>query len=216
MKKLRRGSLLAVVPLAGVLVLAPLAPAQQSPVAPVQPQPVAPPPPGMEEMIGSLAPQPASRSSFTFDRNMLQLAAGFLNDGEGPPMQLDSIRVENYHYQEPAFYVPQAMHALTAMLEATGWKHLVEQHPGPTTAPTMVPGAPPAATPPRRTLTDLWLHLTGMDIDNVLVLVRSPRQMNVIEVSGNLRPLDLIHLSGHFGIPRVDPNVVMVPAPSGK
>jgi hypothetical protein len=40
--------------------------------------------------------------------------------------------------------------------------------------------------------------------------------MNVIEVSGELRPLDLVHLSGHFGIPKVDPEAVMVPAAPGK
>jgi hypothetical protein len=40
--------------------------------------------------------------------------------------------------------------------------------------------------------------------------------MNVIEVSGLLRPLDLVHLSGHFGIPKVDPNAVMVPAAPGR
>ena len=48
------------------------------------------------------------------------------------------------------------------------------------------------------------------------MLIRSPRDMNVIQVSGDLRPLDLIHLSGHFGIPKVDPDAVMVPAPDGK
>jgi hypothetical protein len=40
--------------------------------------------------------------------------------------------------------------------------------------------------------------------------------MSVIEVSGALRPLDLVHLSGHLGIPKVDPNAVMVPAPPGR
>ncbi len=211
MQKLHRGSLLAAIPLAAVLALAPLAPAQQPSIAPVPP-PVAPPP-GIGDMIRSLAPQPATHSSFTFDRNMLQVATGFLNDGQGPPMQLDSITVENYRYQQPAFYVPQTMHALVATMDAAGWKHLVSQHMQPQPA---IPGAPPQAAEPQRTLTDLWLHFTGMDIDNVLVLVRSPRQMNVIEVSGELRPLDLIHLSGHFGIPKVDPDAVMVPAPPGK
>jgi hypothetical protein len=57
---------------------------------------------------------------------------------------------------------------------------------------------------------------TGADIDNVMVLVRGVRQMSVIEVSGELRPLDLVHLSGHFGIPKVDPDAVMVPAAPGK
>jgi hypothetical protein len=40
--------------------------------------------------------------------------------------------------------------------------------------------------------------------------------MSVIQIACELRPLDLIHLSGHFGIPRVDPNAVMVPAPNGR
>jgi hypothetical protein len=40
--------------------------------------------------------------------------------------------------------------------------------------------------------------------------------MNVIEVSGELRPLDLVHLSGHFGIPKIDPGAAMVPAAPGK
>jgi hypothetical protein len=30
-------------------------------------------------------------------------------------------------------------------------------------------------------------------------------------VTGDLRPLDLLHLSGKFGIPKVDPSAVMVP-----
>jgi hypothetical protein len=57
---------------------------------------------------------------------------------------------------------------------------------------------------------------TGADIDNVMVLVRGVQQMSVIEVSGELRPLDLVHLSGHFGISKVDPDAVMVPAAPGK
>jgi hypothetical protein len=40
--------------------------------------------------------------------------------------------------------------------------------------------------------------------------------MNLIQVAGDLRPLDLIHLGVHFGIPKVDPNAVMVPAPDGE
>jgi hypothetical protein len=35
--------------------------------------------------------------------------------------------------------------------------------------------------------------------------------LNVIQVACDLRLLDLIHLSGHFGISKVDPNAVIVP-----
>ncbi|MBW8748332.1 MAG: hypothetical protein JF584_12350, partial [Acidobacteria bacterium] len=61
--------------------------------------------------------------------------------------------------------------------------------------------------------TDLWMHFSGAQIDDVSVLIRQPRQMSFISISCQLRPLDLLHLSGHFGIPKVDPNAVMVPAP---
>jgi hypothetical protein len=162
-------------------------------------------PAGVDDALRSMTSEHANHTSFTFDHDMLQSAVGFLNDGQGPPMQLNSITVENYHYHEPAFYIPESMHGLVTAFDAAGWKHLVDQH------------APPRdATTPRRTLTDLWLHFSGADIDNVMVLVRGPKQMSVIEVSGQLRPLDFVHLSGHFGIPKVDPNAVMVPAAPGK
>lgn len=48
------------------------------------------------------------------------------------------------------------------------------------------------------------------------MLVRSSRDMNLIQVAGDLRPLDLLHLSGHFGIPKIDPGAVMVPALPGR
>jgi hypothetical protein len=76
--------------------------------------------------------------------------------------------------------------------------------------------SPREATTPRKQLTDLWLHFRGAEIDDVTVLVRGPKNMSLIEVSGALRPLDLVHLSGHFGIPKVDPDAVMVPAAPGK
>jgi hypothetical protein len=162
-------------------------------------------PAGVAEALRNLTSEQANHTSFTFDHDMLQSAVGFLNDGEGPPIQLNSITVQNYRYHEAAFYIPENMHALVASFDAAGWKHLVDQH------------APPRdATTPRRTLTDLWLHFNGADIDNVMVLVRGSKQMSVIEVSGQLRPLDFVHLSGHFGIPKVDPNAVMVPAAPGK
>ena len=76
--------------------------------------------------------------------------------------------------------------------------------------------APANQAQPRTAITDLWLHFSGPDIDQVTVLVRSTREMSLVQVAGDLRTLDLIHLSGHFGIPRVDPNAVMVPAPDGR
>jgi hypothetical protein len=166
---------------------------------------VAQQPAGANEALRNLTSEQANHTAFTFDHDMLQSATGFLNNGEGPPLQLNSITVENYRYREPAFYLPESVHALVKAYDAAGWKHLVDQH-----------ASPQDAAAPPKPLTDLWLHYDGADIDEVTVVVRARKQMSVIEVSGQLRPLDLVHLSGHFGIPKVDPGAVMVPAAPGK
>ena len=156
----------------------------------------APQPPGAAEALAGLTSQPATHSSFSFDRDMLQ---GLLGN---QPIALNSVTVTNYRFHEPAFYVPEALAALRASYRAAGWKHLVEANVGPREQAS-----------PAKPITDLWLHFHGTEIDDVAVLIRAPKQMNVIEVSGMMRPLDLVHLGGHFGIPKVDPNAVMVPEP---
>lgn len=118
---------------------------------------------------------------------------------------LNAVTVQNTRYREPAFYVPEALQALRASYNAAGWKHLVEANV-----------SPREQASPVKPITDLWLHFRGAEIDDVAVLIRGPRQMNLIEISGLLRPLDLMHLGGHFGIPKVDPGAVMVPAPPGQ
>ncbi len=156
-------------------------------------------PPGVAEAFAGLTSQPGSHTAFTFDRDMLQSMLGQQAVG------LNAVTVQNYRYREPAFYVPEGLAALTASYYAAGWKHMVEANVSPREQAT-----------PIKPITDLWLHFHGAEIDDVAVLIRAPKQMNVIEVSGMLRPLDLLHLGGHFGIPKVDPGAVMVPAPPGR
>ena len=59
--------------------------------------------------------------------------------------------------------------------------------------------------------TDLWVHLDHASIRDVAVLFVGVKDLNFISVSGSITPLDLLHLSGHFGIPKMDEGVV-VPA----
>ncbi|MBW4040057.1 MAG: hypothetical protein HIU91_14565 [Acidobacteria bacterium] len=166
---------------------------------------VAQEPAGVNAALRHMTSQEVNRTAFTFDHDMLQAAMGLFGEDPSKPVQLNSITVENYRYNEPAFYLPESMHALVEAFDAAGWKHLVDQN-----------ASPGESTMPTKPLTDLWLHYDGMEINGVTVVIRARRQMTVIEVSGVLRPLDLVHLSGHFGIPKVDPNAVMVPAAPGK
>jgi hypothetical protein len=159
-------------------------------------------PEGVREALDQLATQPATRLSFALDRDTLQ---AFLGNGDLPPAAVTGVNFERYSYREPAFYVPEEMHALVDAYNRAGWSHLVDANVGPAQSAT-----------PSKPIADIWLHHHGADFDHITVLIRGAKQMNLIEVSGMLRPLDLVHLSGHFGIPKVDPNAVMVPAPPGK
>jgi hypothetical protein len=163
-------------------------------------------PAGIVQSLSSLADQPATHSSFSFDRSLMQIAQNLLEsngmDATRAAAALTGISVDSYHYPQPAFYTPEVMGAIIDTYHAAGWRHLVNGNQ-----------TPASSAQPHTTLTDLWLHFNGTEIDDLTVLIRAPRDMNVIQVTGNLRPLDLLHLSGHFGIPKVDPNAVMVPAP---
>lgn len=157
-------------------------------------------PPGVADALAGISSVPATHTAVTFDRDMLQSMWG-----ERPVAALNGITVESYMFREPAFYIPENLEAVRRNFAAAGWKHLVEADAGPR-----------ASAVPDKPITDMWFHLRGDEIDGMTVLIRAPRQMNVVEVSGLFRPLDLIHLSGHFGIPKVDPDTVMVPAPPGR
>ena len=157
-------------------------------------------PRGVPEALSGLASQPGTHTAVVFDRDMIQ---GLLS--ERPLAALNSITFESYRYRESAFYVPEGMASLEAAYDRAGWHHLVNAN-----------ASPRDSAAPHAPITDMWLHFQGTDIDGCTVLIRAPRQMNVIEVSGLFRPLDLVHLSGHFGIPKVDPSAVMVPAPPGR
>jgi hypothetical protein len=160
--------------------------------------------PNMTQAFEALTDQPSTHTGFVFDRSTLQLAQNLLESNGMDPHHaaaaLSSFSVDSYRYPQPVFYTPEAMAALIGVYHRAGWKHLANVNQNP--ANTAQPNHP---------VTDLWLHFSGADIDGVTVLSRSQRNMDVIQLQCDLKPLDLIHLSGHFGIPRVDPNAVMVP-----
>ena len=166
-------------------------------------------PPGVTDSLNNLANQPAAHTGVVFDRSMMQVAQGILQQGgldaDRAAAALTGISFDTYRYKEPAFYTPETMNWIVDTFHRAGWKHLVNGNQ-----------TPANEAQPHSTITDVWLHFSGADIDHVIVLVRASRDMSLIQVAGDLRPLDLLHLSGHFGIPKVDPNAVMVPAPDGR
>ena len=193
--------------LASALLAAPAFAQQYVEAAPPPPPAVVmPAPPNVSQELANLTDQRATHFGYTFDKDSLAAAQGILEangmDAKRAALALRGISFDTYHFKQPAFYTPEAMAALLESYRAAGWKHLVNANQ-----------TPANSAQPTKTITDMWLHFSGADVDGVTVLTRGPRNMNVVQVACDLRPLDLLHLGGHFGIPKVDPSAVMVPAP---
>ena len=85
-----------------------------------------------------------------------------------------------------------------------------QTHPpaqSPVGATTDASGAPIASAPARGfdpTRTDVWARMDHGNFDGVVLMVANERTVNLVVIDGVISPLDLMHLRGHFGIPRFE------------
>jgi hypothetical protein len=138
------------------------------------------------------------KNSFVLDRTMLGAAAALIPDSEADARQsirkLDGIEVHIYRFHDYDQIDPQQVELVRQAYHVRGWKHLV------TSAPT---GAPVHSGADRTTdrTTDLWLMVDGVSVRGGTLLVVTPRSVNLVTFAGDLNPIDLLRLRGHFGIP---------------
>jgi len=95
-------------------------------------------------------------------------------------------------------YDPQVLNAVRHEYNEAGWQHISDAHDK--------YGYPSG--------TDLWIHLEHTTIRNIAFLITGADQVAFVSVSGSISPIDLLHLAGHFGIPRIEGGVV-IQAPGG-
>jgi hypothetical protein len=138
----------------------------------------------------ALAHHASFHTDFTFDKSMLEMANNFMGDDDTRRIvaNLRGITVHSYRYPAPGLYDPAALDAVRAQYHQRGWKHLV-------TSQSYV------ATPDQAR-TDVWIRFEHANVEGMVVLVASPKNLNLVAINGTLSPLDLLHLRGHFGIPR--------------
>ena len=151
------------------------------------------------QAISALGQNASSRTEFTLDHNMLTLASK--TDQSDDSVRriiagLDGVSVHRFHYQGSGTYDPALLNDVRQQYRMPGWQHVTLAHDK--------NGGPEA--------TDLWLRFENNTIRNVAVLTAGRDQVNFVTVSGAISPIDLFHLAGHFGIPKIEGGVVL-PAP---
>jgi len=171
-------------------------PETQPPQSQLQPEP---PQDWVPQAIESLRQNASSKTEFTLDHSMLVLASKMDQDDEGLRRVIagvDGVSVHRFRFQSYGTYDPKILNEVRQEYHAAGWQHLAGSH-----AKDGGSGA-----------TDLWIRYQHNTIRNIAVLFAGQDQVNFVAVSGSISPIDLMHLGGHFGIPKIEGGVV-VPVP---
>jgi hypothetical protein len=146
--------------------------------------------------LAQLSAQAAMKNSFTLDRNMLSAAASMMPDTDEPTRQainrLDGISVHLLRFGADGVLDEAAVNSIREAYHLRGWKHVI------TTTN--------AGGPVHNGTTDVWIVMDGVNVRGAVVLAETPKSITLATVSGNLSPVDILHLRGHFGIPRFDDN----------
>src|SRR5712692_5033640 len=155
----------------------------------------APQPDWTPQGIEALGQNASSRTEFTLDHSMLVLASKMDQDDEDLRRVIagvDGVSVHSFRFKTPAMYDPELLGSVRQQYHAAGWKHMVSTHDK--------NGGSGA--------TDLWIRSENNVIRNIAVLFAGQTQLNFIAVSGSISPIDLLHLAGHFGIPKIEGGAV--------
>jgi len=125
---------------------------------------------------------------------MLAAASGMLPDSDADLRQtvarLDGVSVHMLRFAADGVADPAQVQAIREAYHLRGWKHVLDS--------TSLRGQA------RNDTTDVWLVMDGANVRGGVVMVETPKSLTLATVAGNLSPLDLLHLRGHFGIPRFD------------
>jgi len=145
--------------------------------------------------IDALRQQASSKTEFTLDHSMLVMASKL--DPENEDLRrviagVSGISVHSYRFPGTWTYDPQAVTSLKDEYRAAGWKQVVNH-----------------AKDAGSATTDVWVRLENNAISNVALLLAKSREVDFVVVSGSISPVDLTHLGGHLGIPKIEGGVIV-------
>ncbi len=151
-------------------------------------------PPGwVPQGVEALRQIASSKTEFTLDHSMLVFASKSDSDNEDLRRVIagvSGLSVHSYHFPERWMYDPEALKSVKEEYHAAGWKQLANDQE------KNGPG-----------LTELWVRIDHEAICDIAILVARSTEVNFISISGSISPLDLSHLGGHFGIPKIEGGV---------
>jgi Domain of unknown function (DUF4252) len=141
-----------------------------------------------------LAARASDVNEVTMNKTMLNFAGLFLkskkkDDAEAQRLiqNLNAIYVRNYEFSQPDQYSPEDLRIIRRQFLGRDWSPMVRTH-----------------SKKGEGDTDIYVKMANGVVQGLFVLDAEPKELNMVYISGSIRPEDLKDLGGNFGIPNID------------
>jgi hypothetical protein len=145
--------------------------------------------------LAALRQSASSKTEFTLDHSMLVFAAKMDPDNEDLRRVIagvSGVSVHNLRFAGSWAYDPEELTVVKEEYRGGGWKQVMNK-----------------SDKDGSSATDVWICLDNNAISKVAVLVAKENEVDLIVVTGSISPMDLSHLGGHFGIPKIEGGVTI-------
>jgi Domain of unknown function (DUF4252) len=138
-----------------------------------------------------LAARADETTTVSLDKNMLRFASKFLNDDNEDRQarhlieNLDGIYVRTFEFKAPGAYTAAELETFRKPFAGPEWSHIVSVHGKEADGDT-----------------DIYVDLVDGDVQGMFILAAEPCELTFVHILGPIKPEDLDHLSGNFGIPK--------------
>jgi len=141
-----------------------------------------------------LAARASDVNEVTMNKTMLKFASQFLdskdkNDAQAQRLiqNLNAIYVRSYEFSEPGQYTPEDLKTIRQQFLGPDWNPMVK-----------------VRSKKGEGDTDVYVKMVGNEVKGMFVLDAEPKELDMVYISGSIRPEDLKELSGNFGVPNLN------------
>jgi hypothetical protein len=146
------------------------------------------------ELDKKLAARASDVNEVTMNKTMLKFASQFLDEKDKDDVEaqrliqnLNAIYVRNYEFSEPGQYTPEDLKTIRQQFLGPDWNPMVK-----------------VRSKKGEGDTDVYVKMVGNEVKGMFVLDAEPKQLDMVYISGSIRPEDLKQLSGNFGVPNLN------------
>ena len=141
-----------------------------------------------------LAARATDVNEVTMNKTMLKFASQFLDSKDKDDVQaqrliqnLNAIYVRSYEFSEPGQYTPDDLKTIRQQFLGPDWNPMVK-----------------VRSKKGEGDTDVYVKMVGNEVKGMFVLDAEPKELDMVYISGSIRPEDLKELSGNFGVPNLN------------